>query len=202
MANAQPYEIIMAPFTVYWAPLGTTAPLVNVLVPVSPWIAIAQLDNYDDSGVTLTHSDKTESVRGAGSTAIRKVSRTEEDLLVNFSIMDVTLANYRLALNSNLVTVYPAATGVPGSEKLGGYQGVDVRTMALLVRGLSPRSGDQSSFRQLWIPNCFESGQPKPQFAKGKAAMLELEFTAMVNPYYNGDIDKFFTIEDYTAPAL
>lgn len=200
--NPAPYQIIMASAQVYWAPVGEVPPLVNAATPGGRWLPVADFDDYDDDGVTITHSSKIETVRGAGTTLIRKASRTEEDCMVSFSIMDQALANFRHAVNLNSLTTIPAASGTPGLERMGGLQGVQVQTMALLVRTLSPKSGDPNSFRQIYIPNCYQSGSPKPKYSKGKAAMLELEFTAMQNPYYTSDLDKFFYYEDYTAPAL
>lgn len=204
MANQLPYQILMAPFSVYLAPIGTARPLVNNPSPASPWelLGTSGTEDYEDGGVTITHDAKFGDVRGAGSTGVRKVTRTEEDLMISLKLMDVTLDQYQHILNENAKLITVAATGIPGMEALRLYQGVDVVFFSLLVRGYSPKSGDNSSFRQYWVPSCYQSGKPKIQTAKGKAQMLDLEFTAISDPFSASIEDRFGFIEDYTSAAL
>jgi hypothetical protein len=203
MANQLPYQILMIPFSVYIAPIGTARPLVNNPNPATPWklLGTSGTEDYDDDGVTITHDQKFGDVRGAGSTGVRKVTRTEEDLTISLKLIDVTLDQYMHALNENGKIVTLTATGVPASEGVRLYQGVDVVFMSLLVRGYSPKSGDANSFRQYWLPSCYQSGKPKVQAAKGKAQMLELEFTALSDPFSASTEDRFGFLEDYTAAA-
>src|SRR5690349_11912646 len=137
MSNNVPLQILMAPFLVYTAPVGTSFPLCNVATPLSPWklLGTSGAEDYDDDGVTIGLDQKFGSVRRAGSTVVRKVSRTEEDLTFTLKIMDMTLDQWVHALNENPKTTTAASSGIPGSEKIKLVQGVDVVPIALLVRG-------------------------------------------------------------------
>lgn len=182
MSNPTPFEILGAPFTLYVAPVGTAFPLIDA-APAEAWKIVGTSGdrNYSEEGVTVAHSQTVNSVRGAGATGPRKAWRTEEDLVVSLVLWDMTLEQYAIAVNSNAVETTAAGVGTAGFKELGLYRGVQVATMALLIRG------DVSAYGANWksqyeIPCCFESGSPEPVFTKGEPAGLALEFTAMEDP--------------------
>lgn len=178
--NSQPYEIIAAPFNVYIAPVGTAFPLIDA-DPADPWALVGSSGvlNYGDEGVTVSHAQSITKFRSAGDAGSRKVFRTEEDLTVRLMLADLTLEQYRLALNSNILTTVPPG-GEAGYKKIGLSRGFAVATVALLVKGPSPYAADM--FMQYEIPRAAQSGNPEPVHAKkGSPAMLALAWDALVD---------------------
>lgn len=177
-----PYEIMGVPFTLYVAPVGTAFPLLGA-APSGDWLKIGTSGdrNYSDEGVTVAHSQALNSVRGAGATGPQKAWRTEEDLVVSLTLWDMTLEQYAIAINTNPVATTAAGVGTIGFKTLKLYQGVEVRTMALLIRGEASAYGEGWK-SQYQVPVCYQSGNPEPVFTKGEPAGLALEFTALEDP--------------------
>ena len=199
---SKPFEIVAAPFTVYWAPVGEPFPLVDA-APAGNWAKIGTAGdrNYSDEGVTVAHEQTIEQFRSLGSTGPVKVSRTEESVIVRFTLWDMLLEQYRLALDNNTVATTAAGGGNAGFKEIDVYRGIDVQTIALLVRGDVSPEGD--GFKtQYEFPVCFQSGSPEPVFAKGAPAGLALEFTALEDPNA-ASADKRFgrLVEQHQAPV-
>lgn len=176
------FEIIARPFTVYWAPVGESFPAIDA-APAGNWTKIGSSGdrNYTEEGVQVAHSQNIEQVRAAGGTGPIKAFRTEEGLAISFILMDMLLEQYKLALNNNAVATTAAGSGTAGYKELPVYQGQDVQTLALLIRGdVSPEGANWKS--QYEVPVCFQSGSPEPVFQKGTPAGLALEFTALEDP--------------------
>jgi hypothetical protein len=179
---SKPFEIIAAPFVVWWAPTGSTFPDLNV-TPPSPWakVGTSGARNYSEDGVVVVHGQTIEEFRTLGSTGPVKANRTEESLIIRFTLLDLLLEQYRLALNNNSVTTIAAGSGTAGVKDVDLWRGLDVTMMALLARGdVSPEGNDWKS--QYQIPWCFQSAEPEPTFQKGAMAGLALEFTAVEDP--------------------
>lgn len=187
----QPYEILAAPFTVWFAPVGEAFPAIGA-DPAGNWAKIGTTgdENYSEDGVTVAHSQTTETARVLGTTGPRKAWRTAEDLMIRFTMLDVTLEHYKRALNDNPVTTTAAGAGTAGFKKLGLRQGLDVATLALLVRGDASAYGDGYK-GQYELPVCFQSGSPEPVYRKGQPAGLALEFTALEDPAASSDDERF-----------
>lgn len=177
----QPYEIIGAPFTLWVAPVGTAFPLIDV-APAGPWKMVGTSGDLSqtEEGVTVSHSQAFNTPRSAGSTGPRKAFRTEEDLVVSLTLMDMSLEQYALAMNGNEVATTAAGVGTAGFKALKLHRGVNVATMALLVRGPSAYGDDFKA--QYQVPVVFQSGSPEPVLTKGEPAGLALEFTAIEDP--------------------
>ncbi len=169
-----PFEIIAFPFTVYFAPTGTTFPVIDdAAVTGFTKIGTSGDRNYSEDGVTVAHEQTIEQFRALGGTGPRKVSRTEENLIVRFTLWDLLLEQYKLALNSNTVTTTAAASGVAGFRELDTYRNIDVALMALLVRGdVSPEGAGWNT--QYEVPQCYQSASPETVFVKGAPAGLSL----------------------------
>ncbi|MBW8638997.1 hypothetical protein K1W69_17505 [Hoeflea sp. WL0058] len=175
----EPYEIIAAPFTVWFAPVGEAFPTFDA-DPAGNWAKIGTSgdENYSEDGVTVVHSQTTEKTRVLGTTGPRKAFRTQEDMMVRFTLFDMTLENYKHALNGNPVTTTAAGSGTAGFKKIGLRQGLEVSTMALLVRGNASAYGPDWK-AQFEVPRCFQSGSPEQVFRKGLPAGLALAFDAL-----------------------
>lgn len=181
MAN-KPFEIVAAPFTAYFAATGSTFPDLND-TPIAPWAKIGTSGdrNYSEDGVTIVHGQTIEQFRALGSTGPVKASRTEESLIIRFTLWDMLLEQYRLALNQNVVTTTAAGAGTAGIKDIDLYQNLDISMIALLVRGdVSPEGNNWKS--QYQIPQCYQSGSPEPVYQKGAPMGLGLEFTAIEDP--------------------
>jgi hypothetical protein len=178
--NSVPFEIIAAPFSVYWAPLSTAFPLIDA-APAMAWTLIGSngSKNYKDDGVIVTHNQSITKFRALGDCGVRKNFRTEEDQMVKLTLVDLTLEQYLHALNQNTVTTVPAG-GEAGYKKIGLSRGFSIKTFQLLVRGPSPEMED--GYMQYEIPYCQQTGNPEAVFKKGDPAGLALEFTTLVDP--------------------
>ena len=197
-----PYEIIAWPFTVYWGPVGESFPAIDA-APAGNWVKIGTAGdrNYGGDGVTLVHNQTIERFRPAGSTGPVKASRTEESLMVRFTLWDMLLEQYRLAFNNNAVTTTAAGSGTAGYKVLNTYNGIDVSLMALLVRGdVSPEGNSWKM--QYEIPVCFQAGSPEPVFSKGAPAGLALEFEALEDPNAATAAERFGRLKVQHATAL
>src|SRR4051812_46653534 len=87
----QPYEVVCNPLTVWVANTGTGFPAINA-APSGSWFQLGTSGtrNYDDAGVTVTHSQTIAEFTGAGSTTPRKAYRTDEGMTVGFTLVDIT----------------------------------------------------------------------------------------------------------------
>lgn len=199
---SKPFEIIATPFTAFFAPTGTAFPDLND-APPSPWVKIGTSGdrNYSEDGVVAVHGQTIEEFRSLGSTGPVKVNRTEESLIIRFTLWDMLLEQYRLALNNNTVTTTAAGSGTAGIKDIDLYRGIEVTLIALLVRGEVSPEGD--TFRtQYQIPQCFQSAEPEPTFQKGAPAGLALEFSAIEDPDAASAAVRFGKLVVQNAAAL
>jgi len=183
MANTVPYEVLAAPFTLYIATVGATFPLVDA-VPGAGWTKVGTSGalNYDsDEGVTVEHRQTLNPWRSLGDAGSRKIFRQDEDMIVRMKLVDITLEQYKLALNRNTVTDVPAGVGTAGYRKVGLSRGFTVDTMALLARAdISPYGADFAM--QYEVPIAAQQGSPSVAYFKAAPAGLALEWMALVDP--------------------
>ncbi len=197
-----PYEIVASPFTAWWAPTGTSFPDLADS-PAAAWTKIGTSGdrNYSEDGVVVAHDQTTELFHALGSTGPVKASRTQELLMVRFTLWDMNLEHYRLVLNNNTVSSTAAASGTAGIKDIDIYRDLDITMMALLVRGdVSPAgTGWKSQYQIPWV---FQSGSPEPVYQKGEPMGLELEFTALEDPNAGSAAVRFGKLVVQTADAL
>jgi len=198
-----PYEIVAGPLTLYLAPVATAFPAVDAASSGS-WIKAGSSGdrNYDESGVTVSHSQSVNEVTPAGAVGPVKAFRTGEALKIMVTLWDTTLEQYAAALNGNTVSTTAAATGTAGFKKIGLSKGQSVKLYALLARGggLSPYGEGWST--QYEVPICYQSADPKPVYVKGKPAGIELEFTALEDPGAGSADQRFGRLVSQHAAAL
>jgi hypothetical protein len=152
-------------------------------VPAVDWIKVGTSGDLSETeeGVTISHSQSINKVRAAGSTGPRKAFRSEEDLMIALTLMDISLEQYKLAMNGNAIATTAAGVGTVGFKSLKLYRGVNVATFALLVRGVASAYGDGWN-AQYQVPACYQSGDAELVYTKGEPAGLALEFTALEDP--------------------
>lgn len=188
-------EIVAAPLEIWLAPVGTAFPEVDA-VPAGPWAKLGTSGdkNYTEAGVTVTHNQTINTFRPAGSTAPRKAWRTQEDLLIDFELVDISSAQYAKVLNNATLTQESAGIGDAGQDDFNLLMGHDVSLFALLARGVSP--SDAALTAQYQVPIVYQAASPKPVFAKGTPAGLACQFAALED-----DTNGFgkFVIETHVA---
>lgn len=201
-SNSLPYEIIAAPFDVWFAPVGTAFPDIDDDTPASPWARVGSDGNlnYFDEGVKVSHKQVMAKFRSLGDVGSRKIFRTEEDLMIGLKLADLTLEQYAHALNSNSVTTTAAGAGTAGFKTIGLSRGASVATVALLVRGPSPYM--DGGYLQFEVPRAAQSGDPETILKNGDPAGLALQWDALVDPDAASDDVRFGRIKAMTAVAL
>lgn len=167
MAEA-PYEMVIGPAEVYFAPVGTAFPTVNA-TPGAPWVRIGTsgADNYSEDGVVVRRSLASSDIRALGSTAIRKAAITETGFEVEFSVMDMSPKEMLLAFGGDETAITVTAQG----SGVAGNQAFDVPTApvpihrAILVRfGQSPFGNGLNS--QFEVFSAYQAGEAEGTFSK------------------------------------
>ena len=113
MNNAKPFELVAGPIALYSATADTEAPDLEVDPTSVSWSLIGKsgANNYSEDGVTVTPEQSLETQRVLGSTAPRKKYRTEENLMLSATIMDMTLETFAFAMNKASITTTAAIEG-------------------------------------------------------------------------------------------
>lgn len=172
---AAPFEIIVAPLTVWVAPVGTAFPLTNA-APAGTWFKLGSsgTKSYDSKGVTVTHNETLGKFVPAGGTAARKAFRSEEQFLLEFELVDLSIAQYAKVLNNATVNT---TVGPPATQDIDLLQGLTVATFALIARGVSPVADTLPS--QYQVPLCYEAASPSIVYSKSAPAALDVQFEAL-----------------------
>lgn len=167
--------VIGGPFTVWRAPVGTAFPAIAA-APASPWAQIGVNGNksYSEDGVTVRHSQSVNRIRSAGSTGPLKSARTDEDLEIEFTLIDLTLETYAQSLSQQTVT------DAGGHRVMGPYRGFDIPESAWLLRGPSPY--DDTLNLQWELPRGYTEGAPEISLVKGEPGGLQFLVVALVDP--------------------
>lgn len=204
MSNIAPFNIIMTVGEIWVAPVGTAFPLVSAATPGGAWALLGTSGNldYDEDGIHIIGEQTISEFVGAGSTVARKVSRTVEAIRVTAKLADMAVESLRRALNSNPITTVASSSGIPGSKAVPLYQGPDVNTVALLVRGQSPYSGDASSFLHVELPNAYNGAGFDIANQKGVAEGYTLDFKGLLDPNNPTGTNRYGRIIAYvSAPS-
>ena len=169
-----PMEIVAAPLTLYVATVGTTFPSVTA-APGNSWTKLGTSgdQNYDESGVKVTHGQSISMFTPAGGTAPRKAFRTAESLMIEVTLVDLTPEQYAKIMNDASVT-----TGTH-DKSFDILQGLDVARFALLAKGVS--AVDNSLSAQYEVPIAIVDGEPSPVYTKGTPAGLLVRFQALAH---------------------
>lgn len=178
---SQPFEIIAAPFEVYLAPVGTAFPAIDA-TPTTPWeiLGTSGSKNITEDGITVTSEQTVERVYTLGTTGPVKAFRTQENLMIEFTLMDVSLEHYAKVLNNATVTDVAAGPGTAGYREIPLMQGATVATYALLMRGGVSPYGDGFAM-QYQVPIAYQDQNPAPVYVKGSPAGLQCRFVALVD---------------------
>src|SRR4051812_38065082 len=132
-----PYEIIGAPFTAYFAEIGTAFPAIDDVPDDSDWTLIGTngTRNYSEEGGKVSHMQTQNFARPAGATGPVKAFLDTEDFKVMLTLWDMSLEQYVTALNGNTITTTAAGVGSAGKKKIGLSRSIFIKEYALLLRG-------------------------------------------------------------------
>jgi hypothetical protein len=195
-----PYEIIMSPFEVYVAPVGTAFPNPDAAVS-STWKLLGKNGkrNQSEDGVVISHEQTVVKHRTNGSTGPVKIVRSDEDMTIGFTLEDLTIETYSTVMGQTF-SEQTQAVGVAGVRSVGLRMGQTVANFAMLVRG--PSAYYDGGNAQYEVPVVAQVAGPKPKFSKKDAAGLEVLWTAIEDPMAASDEARFGYLRSMYAPAL
>jgi len=108
-------------------------------------------------------------------------------MMISFSLMDLSLEQYRNVLNHNAINAVAAASGTPGYKALAIARGGDITQRAMLIRADASAYGDGYKM-QYEIPRVVNVGEPNIIGKKGEPALLLCEFRAIEDPDFAGGV--------------
>lgn len=184
--TTQPQEVVASPLSLYIAAIGSAQPVLDVTPPTGTWtlLGVTGQNDYDSTGLTVTHNQTYNSFQPVGTTAPITAWRVSEQITVSVTLADTSATTYGIALNNVAPTTIAATTGAPGESDVPLLQGVTTNFFALLARGISALN--QSLNMQYWIPCVYQSAAPAPVYKLGTPAELALTFSAVLDPNGNG----------------
>lgn len=189
MASTVPHEIILAPFEVWLAIVGSAFTDLDD-VPSSPWVRLGTSGSKSMAvgGVTVQHPRTQSMIRTYGSTGPVKSTITDEDLLIGFTLIDLKLEEYTRIINNGTVTQTAAGSGTAGIKDIDLLCGLDPTQRAIDVRAsVSPEGVGSGAWKMAYqVPKVVATGSPSVAYTKTDGAGLTFEFQA---------------IEDLTASA-
>jgi hypothetical protein len=165
----------MAVATVWVAPVGTAFPATNAS-PGGSWFELgtAGNKNYDEPGVVVTNSQSIASWKPAGGTAPRKVARTDEGMLCELTVVDMTVEQYAKIINNATVTT---TAGPPATKSFSLMQGITVQQFAVLIRSIDAYGASLN--QQFQINAGYNASSPKLAFQKDKPVGIDVQLTGL-----------------------
>lgn len=194
-----PHEIVAAPLEVFLAPLGETFPAVDE-EPAGEWerLGASGPENIGDDGVSVAHPQTVEEWRGQSVQPV-KAFRTEEGLVLTFTLHDLSPTNYARILNDAEITQTSPGVGTAGTDEFPLARGSFIGVFAVLARGVSPV--DNTLKAQYQLPHARPGGEPTVVWQKGTPAGLAFELSALVDQDAATERERFGKLVIQTAEA-
>ena len=173
---------IRGPVDVYTAPVATAfTGVLSVGSLDAAWkkLGARGWKSQDTGGVKVTKRQKLEDWRGEN-LVIQDVARNEEDILIAFTLADVSLENLAIAMNSNAIVTTAPATGTKGHKKMMLARGPDVQPVALLL--IFPSVYVKGEKGVMYLPKVFQNADIETNWNKTNPAMANFEFKAVEGP--------------------
>lgn len=189
--DVAPFEVIVAPYEIWLAATGTTFPTIEA-EPAMTWVKLGGTNGnkrYTEDGVTVRMNQTLEFYRVAGLTQPVKASRTQEDLIVTVTCVNLSLEEFTKAVENATVvdTAASASPSAAGFRTIELDRGFAAHEFAVLIRGNSPygpaASGNWNM--QFQVYRAVVSGNPEIRFTKGQMAGIAFEFTTVHDPTTN-----------------
>ena len=166
MANSKPFEQLTGSLKVYVAPSVEAEPVVNA-TPAGNWLVLGGTDGEQK----MTHGGDLTFFRDNEHQAPVKSVRAEEDVILTYTLVGLTLENYAKVLHnvSNVV----AAGGPPATKTIRLKKGETPTEYSILFKGtaISPYGAFPG---QYYIPRCVIAGEPAATFTRGGRPGLEV----------------------------
>src|SRR4051794_8094622 len=136
-----PNEVVASPLTIYLAAIGTAFPLIDDepadFAPAWVKLGTEGSNNYDDSGVSVSHAETVSDFTPAGSTMPTKRFRTAESFEMKVNLVDLSPDVYAKVMNDAHVTDVAAGSGIAGESYFDLFRGDQVNSFAVIARGQS-----------------------------------------------------------------
>jgi hypothetical protein len=195
--NSLPYEVLGGVLDCWVAPTGTDFPALDD-DPTAPWVLLGT-NRVSEDGATISMPQSVTPWRSLRSMGPVKMFRTSEDLMVKFSLADMTLEQFSRAFEGNTVTDTAHVAGTAGYRTVGLTRGANVSQKALLLRFPSPYVDGAAA--QFEVPITSLIGSPELALKKGGPMMLPFEFTALEDPDAESDAERFGRYVAVDEPA-
>lgn len=169
-----PFDIIAGPADVWVAPAGEAFPDADAAV-VGNWVSLGRTEG----GITLTHNESIELLRVDQASGPVKAIRSEESLVIEFSLAELDLETYAAILNG------VAVTDAGNNRWIPLRLGFDVQQRSLLVRGPTPYVAAPSESipgLQYELPLVVQTGSPTISFTRDDKSVLECEWNVLEDP--------------------
>lgn len=169
MAGNEPFDQLIGTLDVYVAPVGEAPPTVGV-APAGNWVRLGATDG----GQTVQHTGALEKFSDDDHTGNVKAVRPEEEVIVSFTLVGLTLENYAKVLNAASLV---ASAVTPSRKTMPLKRGYIPTEYAMLLVGdaLSPYGILPGMYV---IPRGSFDGEPEAAFTKDERVGLEVEFCA------------------------
>lgn len=181
-------NILNGPFDLWLAPIGTTYSDISIdAIVAAGWVQIGTngARDYDEEGVMVKMPQEVEKISGLGGTEILKILRTLEELIIEFTLFDLTSAEMVKALNLATSTTDTAAgAGTGGHQSFSLLRGLDVSGLALTIRGNNKSTDLVTENIQIEIPHVVQIASPEMVHVKGDKVGLKFELQAVADYTY------------------
>ncbi len=172
--NAFPYEVIGSPMDFYIAPAGEARPAL-ASAPAGNWVQLGLRGKYSfsEEGIGVNSPAAYNYFRSYGSAAPTKAFRSEEDVMFQVSLADLTLESLANAFNQLAEDVIESGY----KRTLNLSRGLSVLTAAILARGPSPYMDGGTA--QFWVPNACNVSSPEIKVRRDNATIYAMEWRAV-----------------------
>lgn len=192
MSNVQPYSILVGVGQLYRAAVGEPFPNVDA-VPGANWTNMGNTDG----GVTVTLEQTLAQHRVDQSTGPKKVTRSEENLIIETNLAQATLENLASLLTEAVVDTPPGTTTI-GTREVNLYRGFTVQEFTLLFRGISPYGPWPAQFQ---VPRGYFDGAVAIGHTKDAKQLFAARFVALEDPDAASAVERFGKLKVQDAVA-
>jgi hypothetical protein len=170
MSCMEPFAQITGTAKIYLAPVRTAPPAINTL-PGAAWIYLGETDGEQ----SIEHSGALTLFRVNERTGPVKAVRPEEDVVVSFTLVELTLENYARVLHEASKVL---ESGTPSRKEMPFKRGSCPTEYALLMIGQSSSPyGLYPAFN--YLPRVVSDAEPTVTRAKDGRAALEAMYRAL-----------------------
>jgi hypothetical protein len=178
-----PFEVIAGPATVYLAPVGEAFPDIDE-APAGNWASLGDTEG----GVQVTRPQPNTALRTDQHLAPVKFIRTEIDLQITFSIVELTLENLAKVLNGVAVTTN---AGPPSRRSMPIAADQDMQQYAMLIRFDSPYFNGDAQWQ---IPRVVMTADPDMTYGREDKTVCTTEWMGVADPNAATHADWFGSI--------